>query len=516
MTTLSKVTHAQATRNTPEATARRYAKSGIPVFPCIPATKAPYEKGGFHKATTDLAIIRLWWQRWPDADVAIPTGSASERVILDLDNKTGEHEGRRSLEALEAEHGELPDTVEAITPSGGAHIVFKAPPGVRVPCSAGKLGTGVDVRGDAGYALVPGSKGYQWEAAHHPNDIPLADIPAWLLRAMLASGRTGAPSRTPEPDALETIPEGRRNSTMTSHAGRLRSLGYVEAEIVGMLAVLNESRCDPPLDTDELGRIAHSASRWDQGDFAMGPDITDVQERAQRSATLQSATIRAMAHPRARKLVTVATRLAAEITRRKEQGVHPDTTDGMYYISRDVLGGHDFGTDSWQIKETTVRNHTEELREYAPHIPGFAARKSLINFPKKRVDADGVIVTNPETGEPEMVDRYELTWCYNFDGDPAQIVAALPTLPYPEDRRGKRCATCGAEKKTKTVEYCAACEIVQVIPAPDRQGANFAPTPQAADLGTGGHALAPIGSNQHGVTRGAKFAPPPRTGVSVG
>jgi putative DNA primase/helicase len=497
--TLSKVAQSSTDRNSPEATARRYAKAGIPVFPC--RNKQPLTPNGFHDATTDLAIIRLWWQRWPGADVATPTGQASGRIILDLDNRTGEHEGRRSLTALEAEYGELPDTPEVITPSGGAHIVFKAPPGVRIPCSAGKLGTGIDVRGDGGYVLIPGSAGYQWEAAHHPNDIPLADVPDWLLQRILPRGGNGTPSRTSGPDELETIPQGRRNSTMTSHAGRLRSLGYSEAEIVGMLAVLNESRCTPPLDTDEIGRIARSAARWDQGDFAMGADITDVQERAQRSATLQSATIRAMAHPRARKLVTVATRLAAEITRRKEQGVQPDTTDGMYYISRDVLGGHEFGTDNWEIGETTVRNHTEELREYAPHIPGFAARKSLINFPKRDVD--------PETGEVTMVDRYELTWCYNFDGDPAQIVAALPTLPYPEDRRGKRCATCGAEKKTKTVEYCPDCEIVQVVPAPDKGGAKFAPIPQAADLGGGGQVLAPIGSNSGPVPRGAKFAPPP-------
>ena len=51
-----------------------YAGRGIPVFPCEPGGKRPLPADGFPEATTDEARIRWWWGRWPQANVAIPTG----------------------------------------------------------------------------------------------------------------------------------------------------------------------------------------------------------------------------------------------------------------------------------------------------------------------------------------------------------------------------------------------------------------------------------------------------------
>ncbi len=302
----------------PLQTARRLAKHGIPVFPCRADTKAPYTARGFHEATTDAATISAWWKRWPMALVGMPTGKASGRVVLDCDNKSGEHEGQRSLERLEAEHGELPDTPQAITRTQGSHYYFAAPDAADVPCSAGKLGEGVDVRGDGGYVIVPGSTGYEWDAAHHPADVPLAPIPDWLLRKMLETGGTGRPRvRQGATDTAEKIPAGRRNSTMTSHAGRLREMGYVEEEIAGMLEVLNQSRCDPPMDSEELHSIARSVCRYERGTFAIGPDEGDAVQQAEYNRKLQSATVRAEHNPALRQeakvLVATANYVAAEV-----------------------------------------------------------------------------------------------------------------------------------------------------------------------------------------------------------
>lgn len=54
-----------------------YAGRGIPVFPCEPGGKRPLPADGFPEATTDEARIRWWWGRWPQANVAIPTGERS-------------------------------------------------------------------------------------------------------------------------------------------------------------------------------------------------------------------------------------------------------------------------------------------------------------------------------------------------------------------------------------------------------------------------------------------------------
>lgn len=62
-------------------------------------------------------------------------------------------------------------------------------------------------------------------------------------------------------------------------------------------------------------------------------------------------------------------------------------------------------------------------------------------------------------------------------------MAALPYLPYPEDGRGRSCKACGAEKKSKTVEFCPYCEVVEVMPkSADGVGANFAPYPADATM----------------------------------
>jgi hypothetical protein len=62
-----------------------YAGRGIPVFPCEPGGKRPLTADGFLEATTEGASIRRWWGRWPNANVAIPTGERSGLLVLDVD-----------------------------------------------------------------------------------------------------------------------------------------------------------------------------------------------------------------------------------------------------------------------------------------------------------------------------------------------------------------------------------------------------------------------------------------------
>ncbi len=75
--------------------------------------------GGFKAATTDPQTIQHWWGARPDCNVAIATGAVSGIFVVDVDGLDGELELRR----LEAEHGTLPPTVEAIT-GGGRHLYF--------------------------------------------------------------------------------------------------------------------------------------------------------------------------------------------------------------------------------------------------------------------------------------------------------------------------------------------------------------------------------------------------------
>jgi len=148
-----------------------YSALGIPVFPTKP-NKSPYTARGFKDATTKPQVIRAWWREHPKAGIGIPTGNASGWLVLDRDDR---HGGDASLCALVEQHGDLPSTQEAATPSGGAHYVFKYPSGVTLGNSAGKLGKGLDTRGEGGYIVAPGCEG----ARRWVNALDPADAPKW-------------------------------------------------------------------------------------------------------------------------------------------------------------------------------------------------------------------------------------------------------------------------------------------------------------------------------------------------
>ncbi len=149
---------------------------------CPHPGKHPRLKGWPGLATTDEAIILGWWQQWPRANVGIATGAGSGLVVLDVDPR---HGGDESLALLESQHGTLPRTVRQLTGGGGEHI-FLRHPGWPVGNQQGDstIAPGLDVKGDRGQVVVAPSfahadgRPYTWDAAHDPDDTPIAVAPA--------------------------------------------------------------------------------------------------------------------------------------------------------------------------------------------------------------------------------------------------------------------------------------------------------------------------------------------------
>ncbi|WP_338692835.1 phage/plasmid primase, P4 family [Bradyrhizobium sp. 26S5] len=131
--------------------ALRYARLGLPVFPCKRQTKAPIVKRGFKAATRNEKQIRDWWAQWPDAMIGVPTGPASGIDVIDIDVKPQEFiDGFTFLPQWESL-----SLLIVRTPSGGAHLWFKSDGKVRN--STDRLAPGIDTRGDGGYVIVPPS-----------------------------------------------------------------------------------------------------------------------------------------------------------------------------------------------------------------------------------------------------------------------------------------------------------------------------------------------------------------------
>jgi len=156
-----------------------YAAFGKPVFPCCVKDKAPLIHGGFKAASTYPEQLRSWWKKWPDALIGLPTGKATGIFVLDVDLDPARGiNGEQSLYALVAQYGDLPETKAIRTRRGGRHLYFKWEPGIGN--STGKCGSGLDIRGEGGYVIVPPSPGYTVIRDADP-----VKAPEWLIKFLV-------------------------------------------------------------------------------------------------------------------------------------------------------------------------------------------------------------------------------------------------------------------------------------------------------------------------------------------
>jgi len=132
--------------------ALRFAAAGAPVFPCVPGAKHPLTEHGYLDATTDRSTIQRWFgERWPTANLAVPTGAPGYDV-LDVDVRGDANGWDAFYQARQA--GLLAGWTHAVsTPSGGLHLYF---PGTEQR-SASVPSRHVDLRAAGGYVLVPPS-----------------------------------------------------------------------------------------------------------------------------------------------------------------------------------------------------------------------------------------------------------------------------------------------------------------------------------------------------------------------
>jgi hypothetical protein len=219
------------------AAALNYAARGLPVFPCVPRGKAPALSRGFHAATTNPATIRRYWTD-PERNIGIPTGLASGVWVLDVDGA----EGEASLQALKTIHGAIPKTRIVVT-ARGRHAWFEC--SGPVPTTVGRIGPGIDTRGDNGYVVVPPSvhqTGHRYAFFGDPW-APVEAAPAWLvtaartrsvkpiteralatIRVPSRAGAYGAAALRAEAAALAATPPGLRNDTLNRAAFSLFQL----------------------------------------------------------------------------------------------------------------------------------------------------------------------------------------------------------------------------------------------------------------------------------------------------
>ena len=250
----------------------RYALRGLAVFPLAVGAKVPLANShGCLDGMTDPDVTRARWENTPRANIGAATGCKSGIWVLDIDIG-GAADGEASLAELEAHHGPLPATIQSITPSGGRHLFWKWPvDGSEIRNSAGRVGPGLDVRGEGGSIVLPpsvlaGGWGYRWIR----NGVcTFANAPAWLVTLALPPPPPPRPKPKPlngdvdryvataaasELTELENAPEGTRNDALNRasfslacfvKAGALPedwARGHLEARAIGIGLSVVEAR----------------------------------------------------------------------------------------------------------------------------------------------------------------------------------------------------------------------------------------------------------------------------------
>lgn len=226
---------------------------GWRLLPCERGGKRPLLRDWPAKASADLAVIEGWARRWPGCNVGLATGAGSGVLALDVD-RHGEVDGEATLAALLDRHGALPRTATQRTGGGGRQLLFAWPAGRRIGNTAGKLGPGLDTRGEGGFVVLapslhPSGQRYAWLLP--PWEVPPASAPAWLLDLL---DPPPPPRRAPLPvpdlgdaygeaalrravERVGSAPEGERNRTLNAEAfglGQLAGAGLLSAEIAAV------------------------------------------------------------------------------------------------------------------------------------------------------------------------------------------------------------------------------------------------------------------------------------------
>lgn len=219
---------------------------------CASPGKHPRTKNGLTDATTDATKITSWWSAWPSANVGavVPEGF----VVVDVDVQDPD---------VVFSRGELPHSAMAKT-GRGHHLIYRTSVPVKPKVAVREH---VDLRGPGSYIVVPPSlhasgARYEWVV---PIEDGIADVPPWVMRTRRSATpyREGATGSSP-------IPEGERNSTLTSLAGSMRRPGMTVSEIEAALLRVNADRCRPPLPEAEVRAIAASIGRRPPGPSRVG------------------------------------------------------------------------------------------------------------------------------------------------------------------------------------------------------------------------------------------------------
>lgn len=237
--------------------ALRYAQDyGFSVIPCTPKNKSPITAHGIKDASKNPETIRQWWETWPDANIGIACGAPSSNlIVLDIDGLAGE----QSLQKLQLQFGNLPTTPRVET-GNGFQYYFRSKYPIRNRVG---LKPGIDIRSENGYVIAPPSthpngKLYKWLSGNSLSDVPIADLPWWIIQTANDKHKIERHEKLLTPLSEVKVTVGSRNETLASLAGSLFRTFIHPRLSSAFLWAYNSTYFEPPLDQTEFEKTVES------------------------------------------------------------------------------------------------------------------------------------------------------------------------------------------------------------------------------------------------------------------
>ena len=233
--------------------ARALALSGFKVFPLIPGDKRPLITKWQEQATNRLDQVLNWWSVTPSANIGIATGDGLTVIDIDTKDHNGGNgaDGAKSLEEIELIYGDLNPTLTVQTWSGGKHLYYQtdAPQSNKVA-----LWPGIDIRGDGGYIVAPGSI-IQGRPYRIIGDTFKVEPGNDAVKELLKEESTYTNGSEPPPGTSDKlIPQGQRTDYLIKQCGILCDGTRSKETIKQLIAVINNTQLETPLTDRELER----------------------------------------------------------------------------------------------------------------------------------------------------------------------------------------------------------------------------------------------------------------------
>lgn len=221
----------------------------------------------------DAFTVKSWFEKKPDIDIGILTGSRAGLFVVDADGPEGVETAKKLG---------IDQTVVNVTPRGLQYLLAWDERLNGLPTNLVKPFDdmpGIDTRGEGGYIVAPpstnlGDKLYSWKDGVAYGDIKLASIPEALVQRLVeraAKEYADAPEVSTDSWLVELkkgVSQGQnRHRAMTRLASFYMSRGIPQDDVEALLLAWNQ-RCTPPKPEAEfILKVREFLENWSDGKY---------------------------------------------------------------------------------------------------------------------------------------------------------------------------------------------------------------------------------------------------------